>query len=68
MTRIGCSKKQACQQLYYRNNRQLIREKAKVYRDSFTPEQRQQKRARGLAYYYRHKEEINSKRQLRRLQ
>ena len=61
-------KKRVCQQRYYRKKRELIQEKAKVYRANLTPEQRQQKLARGLKYYYKHQGEISNKRLLRRLQ
>ena len=54
-------KKRIRQQQYYRKNIEQIRAKAKVYRDNFTPEQRQRKRERGLAYYHRKKEQIKIK-------
>ena len=59
-------KKRIRQQRYCRKNLEKIREKAKVYRENFTPEQRQRKRQRGLAYYHRKEEQIRIKRHLKR--
>ena len=59
-------KKRLRQQRYYRKNIEQIRAKAKVYRENFTPEQRQRKRERGLAYYHRKNKQIRIKQQWKR--
>ena len=60
-------KKRECQKRYYARNQEVIRAKAKEYRNNLSEELKQQKRSSGLAYYYRHRERINAGRKVKRL-
>lgn len=55
-------KRKQQQREYYQKNLDQIRAKAKLYRARWTPEQRQRKRERDLAYYHRTKGLIQRKR------
>lgn len=59
-------KRKQQQREYYQKNLDQIRAKAKLYRARWTPEQRQRKRERDLAYYHRTKGLIQRKRRVRR--
>ena len=59
-------KRKQKQREYYRRNLEQLRAKAKVYRDRWTPEQKQKKRERDLAYYHRTKTLIAHRRKSQR--
>ena len=61
-------KRKQQQREYYHRNLDKLRAKAKIYRQQWTPEQKQRKRERDLAYYHRTKTLIARKRRTIRRQ
>ena len=59
-------KRKQQQREYYHRNLEQLRAKAKIYREQWTPEQKQRKQERDLAYYHRTKTLIARKRKTQR--